>query len=203
MLIPILLLAGLGFCCTKKEMNCPKFGYEFTYDKPGVSYSPAVDSFMLGNEIIMEATAPKTFFEETKGYSVTLDQNSISGPLGIQKFTNIPGIPIDVAADDFEFTSIEGKIFRDTINHTEGQLKGVRTLLWASVLDSFKIKIIIKPNVRGTYILSTGLQGNRDADCALYKYYLKVKNADQHLYYYQGYIGYIPQFDYTYCFKVY
>lgn len=202
-IFPILLLSGLGLYCTKKDVTCPKFGYEFTYDKPGVSYSPNLDSFLLGNELIMEASVPKTFFEETKGYYVTLNESTIKGSLGIQKFTNIPGIPIDVAANEFEFSSIEGEIYRDTINHTEGQLKGVRSLLWTSVLDSFRIKIIIKPKVKGTFILGIGQQGNRDTDCALYKYFLKVKNADPHLYYYHNYIGYIPQFNNTYCFKVY
>jgi hypothetical protein len=67
------------------------------------------------------------------------------------------------------------------------------------------MKLELKPLNKGVYGISIGQQSNRDKDCALYKYFLKVGNADQHLNYLALYDnGYISDYErnYAYCFKV-
>ncbi len=111
------------------------------------------------------------------------------------------------AIDDVDFFPVAGTLLKDSIHFTAYQLKSFRTAQWdGTSIDSFKIKINIKPKYRGVYIVNLGQQGNRDADCALYKYFIKVKNPDQHLYFLaQANNGYIDNYsrDYAYCFKVY
>lgn len=196
-------MAGLGFKCTKKEINCPRFGYEFTYNKPGVNYSPNFDSILLGEHIILEASAPKSFFDEEKGYSVFLSENTIFGPLAINKLTNNPAIPKIGAIDSVELLALGGSLKKDTIQFSEGQLKGFRTAYWTSETDSFKLVIKVKPKNKGTFIIALNQQSNRDTDCALYKYFFKIKNPNQHLYLIESLYGYIPIDERAYCFKVY
>lgn len=199
----VLLMILLNFGCKKQPTSCPKLGYEFTYSKPGVTYFPGIDSFPLGNQITLEASAPKSFFEEEKRYVVTLNVNTILGPLGVQKLTNDPIVPRIGAIEDVELIAIEGSMLKDTTQFSQSQLKGFRTANWISNADSFKLKIIIKPKIKGTFIIALNQQGNRDTDCALFKYFLKVINQNQHLYFLEPEYGYVPSSDQAYCFKVY
>ena len=200
----LLLLVVIGLSCKKQPQSCSMFGYEFTNSKPGVFYYPGVDSFSLGNQITLEASVPKTFFEEEKRYNVTLNENEILGPFSVQKATNDPIIPRIGAIDDLELIAITGSLVKDTIQFSQGILKGFRTVHWVNLSDSFKLKFIIKPKIKGIFFVGLGQQGNRDADCALYKYFVKVKGQDQHLYLLEQVDGTSNiQNDYTYCFKVY
>jgi hypothetical protein len=202
----LLILILLNFSCTKPVNTCPKMGYEYVYFKPGVTYSPGVDSFALGSQIILEASAPKTFFEEEKRYSVTLNESQILGPFAAQKATGNATTPRIGAIDDLDLIPQQGTLVKDTVQFSEGQLKGFRTVYWISDQDSFRLKVVIKPKIRGVFFISLSQQGNRDTDCALYKYFLKVMNTDQHLYFLeQVNNGYIPDKDrdHAYCFKVY
>ncbi len=202
----LLLVIGAGFSCSKKESTCPRLGYEFGFSKPGITYSPSVDSIALGDLIILEASAPKTFFDEEKGYTVTLNQNTILGPLVIKKATSDPLIPIIGAANDVSFLPFLGNVIKDTTQFSEGQLKIFRTAYFVSEADSFKIRLGIKPTIKGVFFVSLNQQGNRDSDCAVYKYFLKIKNTDQHLHYLAQFNnGIIDEAgrDYLYCFKVY
>lgn len=181
-------------------------GYEYSYLKFGTAYSPLNDSIPLGSEITLEASAPKVFYDDEKQLSVALNESLISGPLTIKKVSNDQNVPIIGAIDDIEFTSIIGQIIKDSTQFSQGQLKIFRTAHFSSIADSFKLKTRIKPKVTGVYFIGLGQQSNRDADCALYKYFLKIKNSDQHL-------NYLAQFnngfvtkndsDYAYCIKVY
>ena len=198
------IVALLYFNCSKPLDTCPKMGYEYVYSKPGVSYSPGIDSFALGSQITLLASVPKTFFEEEKRYNVTLNENEILGPFSVQKATNDPIIPRIGAIDDLELIAITGSLVKDTIQFSQGILKGFRTVHWVNLSDSFKLKFIIKPKIKGIFFVGLGQQGNRDADCALYKYFVKVKGQDQHLYLLEQVDGTSNiQNDYTYCFKVY
>jgi hypothetical protein len=204
LLLFILIVAGFG--CSKKNNICPKMGYEFTYFKPGIIYTPFADSISLGDSIILEASAPRTFFVEEKSYTVTLNKNEVFGPLVIKKATNDPLIPIVGAANDVILTPHIGNVVKDSAQFTNEQLKIGRTTYCILEADSFKIKLSIKPMINGIFFISLNQQGNRDDDCALYKYLLKVKNSDQHLYYLaQANNGIIYESDrnFVYCFKVY
>jgi hypothetical protein len=107
---------------------------------------------------------------------------------------------------NYEFNKGAGTLIKDSIQFSQGQLISFRTAYWNYLKDSFKLKVIIKPKVRGIFFVGLGQQGNRDVDCALYKYFLKVINPDQHLYYLaQTSNGFISDNarNYAYCFKVY
>lgn len=179
-------------------------GYEYIYSKPGVKYSPGIDSFTLGNQITLEASVPITFFEEEKRYNVTLNETQILGPFAAQKATGNSTIPRIGAIEDLELIPQTGSLLKDTIQFSEGQLKGFRTAYWISDLDSFRLKLVIKPKIKGIFFIGLSQQGNRDKDCALYKYFVKVKDQDQHLYLLEQADGISNiQNEYTYCFKVY
>lgn len=199
----LLVAILLGNSCNKQPAICSKMGYEFTYSKPGTTYSPGIDSIPLGNQIIIEASAPKSFFDEGKQYNVTLHESAILGPLGIQKLTNDPITPRIGAIEDVDLIALEGSLLKDTIQFSQEQLKGFRTTYWISKSDSFKLKVIVKPKIKGTFIIILNQQGNRDKECALYKYFLNVINTNQHLYFLEPLYGYIPVDNRAYCFKVY
>jgi hypothetical protein len=200
-------MAVILFCCKKKEILCPKMGYEFTYSKPGVSYLPSFDSILLGDQITLEAAVPKTFFDEQKQSSVTLQANTIFGPLSLAKATNNTSIPTIGAIEDAEFIALTGNIVKDSIHFSEEQLLGFRTTYWdGNNQDSFRLKISIRPKIRGIFFVSLGQQGNKDIECALYKYLLKISNSNQHLYFLaQAKNGFVSEYErnYAYCFKVY
>ena len=58
---------------------------------------------------------------------------------------------------------------------------------------------------RGIYSLALKQQSAKDHDCALYKYFLRPANANQHLNYWMDYIGNVSDqvAFFTYCIKVY
>ena len=113
---------------------------------------------------------------------------------------------IQEAVENFRITGEVGSVFKDSINFSGNSIKGFRTIQWDSnSADSFRIKIAIKPQVKGIYTVALGQQSSRDSDCALYKYFLRV-GSDQHIYYLSPYVnGNIGDYDsnYAYCFKVY
>jgi hypothetical protein len=182
-------------------------GYEYVYTKLGVMYSPGVDSIALGSQIVVEAAAPKTFLDEEKNINVTLSENKILGPFSVSKIITTPYLSFAGAIDDVVLTPLHGSLIKDSILFTQSQLSIARTAVWdGNSLDSFRLKIIVKPNIRGTYFLSLRDQGNRNAECALFKYLVRVKNIDQHFYLMtpvtNGEISDIAA-NFVYCFKVY
>lgn len=204
----LLFLASLlGVNCKKQELDCPKSGYEYTYFKPGVSYTPGSDSILLGSQIVIEASVPKTFFDSEHNVMLTLDASEISGPLSVSKAISTPFLSFAGAVEDVELLPSFGTLTKDSMFFSQGQLLSFRTAHWdGGQPDSFRLKIDIKPKVRGTYFVSLRDQGAKDKDCALFKYLPTVKNADQHFYLMtpitNGQISEIA-INYVYCFKVY
>jgi hypothetical protein len=201
------LVALLGLTCKKMNHVCPKLGYEYNYSERNVFYFPLIDSISLGDSILMEASAPKKFFDNYFNYNVTLNESDISGPFSISKVSGRTDLPVLGAMKDVELISVTGTIEKDSVNLSAGQLETVRTMHFdGSLPDSFKLKVYIKPKIKGVFFASLGQQGNRDIECALYKYNLKVANRDQHLYFLaNANNGYVSDYenDHVYCFKVY
>jgi hypothetical protein len=203
----ILLTAGflslLSVTCNKNiERGCKKMGYEYAYTQSLCWYSPVCDSIPIGSSIILTASVPKTFIDESTQSLVTNPCQIINGPLHVTMIYPF----LQASVDSFELTTQIGKVIKDTMNFTAGQLRGFRTVEWnGNSVDSFKIKIAIKALAKGVYIIALGQQGYRDVDCALYKYFLNV-GSEQHLYYLSQYNnGYIGNYErnFGYCFKVY
>ncbi len=203
----LLVAILLSYSCNKQSNSCSKLGYEYTYFKPGITYSPNSDSIPLGSQITIEGSAPKSFFDNEKNYTVSLTEKNIIGPLSISKLVTIPFPSFIGAIDDVELTPVLGVTVKDTIQFSQGQLLSFRTVHWdGNSVDSFRLKINIKPTIRGTFFINLGQQGNRDVNCALYKYFLKVKNSDQHFYLMTPITnGQISDnaANHVYCFKVY
>jgi len=192
----------LSFSCTKKHTVCPKEGYEYINTTSLCWYSPASDSIAIGSIITLEASVPKTFIDDVTNTTINNTTSYIECPFGVGML-----YPLFAASiDSFELTAQIGKIIKDTVHLSSGQLKGVRTIRWdGNAPDSFRMKITIKALARGIYSFSLGQQGYRDSDCALYKYFLKVGNADQHLNYWMQYLGNVSDGVryFTYCIKIY
>lgn len=203
----IILTAGflslLSVTCSKRiDSGCKKMGYEYVHTQSLCWYSLVQDSLPIGSTIILTASVPKTFIDESARSLVTNSSPIINGPLHVTMIYPF----LQASIDSFDITAEVGKVIKDTINLSAGQLKGVRTIEWnGNLVDSFNIKISIKALSKGVYIITLGQQGYRDADCALYKYFLNVGN-EQHLYYLTQYNnGYIGDYErnFGYCFKVY
>ncbi len=188
--------------CTKKHNDCPKEGYEYINNISYCQYISSMDSISLKDSIILIASIPRTFPDETSNVIVHNTSDIAEGPLHITML-----YPTETAAaDSFEITARKGQVIKDTLQFSEDMLKGFRTIRWdQNSNDSFQIKISIKPLVKGVYIIALGQQGSKDKDCALYKYFLNV-GSEQHLYYLSQYNnGYIGDYErnFGYCFKVY
>lgn len=196
-IISLLLLS-----CKKKDLGCPKEGYEYTSSTFHCQYVPNLDSISLNDSIDLVASIPTTFADETSNAIVHNTSKIVEGPLHITMlYPNV--VP---AADSFRLIAKEGKVIRDSLNFSEGSLRGFRTIQWSKASnDSFQIKITIKPLKKGVYIFALGQQSAKDEDCALYKYFLRVR-GDQHLYYHPEFgSGNISEYErnFGYCFKVY
>lgn len=201
----IAVTAGLSLLllhCRKKNESCPKEGYEYINTTSRCWYYPDMDSIPVGGIITLEAAVPKKFVDESNNSIVTNTSNIIEGSFGV--------IMLDptyqAAVDNFEISATIGRIIKDTINYSPGALKGFRTIQWdGNGSDSFRMKIAIRPLVKGIYDVALKQQGYKDADCALYKYFLKV-GSNQHLHYWSDFTnGIIDDYarNYAYCFKVY
>lgn len=193
----------LSFSCRKIiNSTCTKEGYVFLDSQSRCWYSPSSDSLLLGGTITLEASIPRTFIDENTNTTVTNSSSFIIGPLGIGMIYPI----YQAAVDSFELSAEIGKIIKDTINFSEGMLKGFRTIQWdGTSVDSFKMKINIKPLAKGIYAFALNQQGYKDKDCALYKYFLKPGNVNQHLDYWMDVFGNVSEevtFS-TYCVKIY
>ena len=199
------VIAGLyllSFACTKRNMTCPKEGYIYSNSTFVCQYSPVSDSIELGSIITLEAAVPKKFIDETSNTTVTNAASILEGPLGIGMIYPT----YQSAADSFELSAQVGKIIKDTAHFSEGILEGFRTIQWdGNSIDSFKMKISIKALARGIYSFALKQQSAKDHDCALYKYFLRPANANQHLNYWMDYIGNVSDqvAFFTYCIKVY
>ncbi len=180
-------------------------GYEYSYARPGVSYYPLSDSIRLGDGLTLYASAPKKFFDSSYKTNVVVPE-SIYGPLSIAKLETIPYYRFAGAIDDMDLFAVNGIIKKDSLLTSE-QLKMSRVAFWdASDIDSLTFKVTIIPKIRGTFYIVLGQQSFRDKDCALFKYFLKVKNNDQHFYLMTPVTnGQISEYaiNHTYCFKVY
>jgi len=195
-------VALLLLCCNKPRNPCSKQGFEYSNSTFRCWYSPSIDSLPIGSILYMEASVPRTFINENTRATVTNTSSIIEGPLHVFMISPL----YQAAVDSFELTAEVGKVFKDTINLSPGQLKQVRTIQWdASSIDSFKIRMRIKSIGKGIYAFSLGQQSSIDKDCALYKYFLKPGNTNQHLNYWMDAFGNVSDgvAFYTYCFKVY
>lgn len=200
-----LVMAGyvlLSPSCKKIGNPCPKDGYEYLNTNSHCWYSPSLDSLPLGTTISLAASVPKTFIDENTQTTILNTCSIIHGPLGIVMISPI----YQAAIDSFEIKAQIGKVIKDTINFSTGQLKGFRTIEWdGNSVDSFKMKITIKPIAKGIYACSLNQQSYKDKDCALYKYFLSPGNTNQHLNYWTDAFGSASNqvaFS-TYCFKIY
>ena len=192
----------LSLHCIKKSQLCPKEGYEYVNSTARARYSPETDSIPLGAVITLVASAPRSFIDENTGIPVKNTCPIITGPLSIEKLFPL----YQPAADSFEVTARIGKAIKDTVNFSEGILKGLRTIEWdGSSVDSFNIEIKIRPLARGFYALTLGQQGYKDTECARYKYFLEVGNTNRHLDFWLAALGNLGDDVryFTYCFKVY
>ena len=203
----IILAAGflslLSVTCSKRiDSGCKKMGYEYVHTQSLCWYSPVQDSLVIGSTIILTASVPRTFIDENTRSTVTNLSAVINGPLHVLMISP----SYQAAVDSFELTAEVGKIIKDTVHFSIGQLKGFRTLEWdGSAIDSFRIRIKINPIAKGIYAFSLGQQAYVDKDCALYKYFLKPGNSNQHLNYWMNVFGNVSDqvAFFTYCFKVY
>jgi len=204
--ITIFVIAGhialLSAKCIKKiDEGCQKMGYEYVNETSVCWYTPATDSIRVGDTITLEASIPKSFTDPRTNTTVTNSAKFVEGPLGIGMIFPI----YQAAADSFAMTAQIGSVLKDTIHFPETQLKGFRTIQWdRTAIDSFRIKIWIRPLSKGIYSLALNQQSAMDKDCALYKYFLKPGN-DQHLYYWMNVFGNVSDqvAFFAYCFKVY
>jgi hypothetical protein len=202
LIVMMAAVALLSSRCIKKYQGCPKEGYEYVNSTLRSWYSPGTDSIALGESIILEASAPRSFIDENTYASVKNTSSIIHGPLGISMLYPV----YQPAVDSFELIAQVGKAIKDSVNFSSGALEGFRTIEWdGSSVDSFKIRIEIRSLARGIYALALDEQGYKDADCARYKYFPKVGNADQHLDYWLSATGNLSDEVryYTYCVKVY
>jgi hypothetical protein len=156
----------------------------------------------VGSIITLNASVPRTFIDENTNTTVTNTCPIITGPVGIAMISPT----YQAAIDSFELTAEVGKVIKDTLNLSAGQLKGVRKIEWdGSSVDSFKTRIKIKALASGVYGISLSQQSYKNKDCALYKYFLRPGNPDQYLNYWIDAFGSVsPSVAFfTYCFKVY
>lgn len=203
----VVLVAGflilLSVSCTKIiEQGCKRMGYEYVCSQSPCWYSPGYDSIPVREVIFLSASVPKSFIDESSRSRIINNGKTINGPLHVAMISPI----LQPSVDSFELTAETGKVIKDTVNAPAGQLRGFRTIEWdGSSIDSFKIKIAIKPLAKGIFTFALGQQSSRGQDCELYKYFLNVGN-DQHLYYLSqinnGYIGDYER-NFGYCLKVY
>jgi hypothetical protein len=199
-IITVGLLIPLLFSCRKKDTIPPKWGYEYLNTNCHYWYYPSSDSLPLGKVFTLEASVPKTFIDENKNITVTNSCMLIHGPLEVAMIYP----QYQASIDSFELTAEIGKVTKDTINFSAGQLKGFRTIEWDSnSVDSFKVRIRIKPLAKGIYAFGLGQQGYRDKDGGLFKYFLKPGNLNQHLHYWAEVFGSITGQETFYCIKVY
>lgn len=199
-IIVVGLLAPLLFSCSKKNSIPPKWGYEYLNTNSYYWYSPTLDSLPVGSIITLQASVPKTFIDENTNVAVTNSCSLINGPLEVAMIYPT----YQASIDSFELNPEIGKVIKDTINFSAGQLKGFRTIEWnGNYIDSFKMKIRIKSLAKGIYVLGIGQQGYRDEEGALFKYFLKPGNPDQHLHYWAEVFGSITGRETFYFIKFY
>ena len=147
----VVLIPLLTIHC-KQTPVCPKEGYVFTYINSKSFYNPSSDSIPLGDSIVLTATLPAGFVDETTHKTVYNLSSVAEGPLHIVMLQpNLQG-----GADYFTIKAETGHIFSDSVHFSANALKGFRTLQWAAFSDSFKIKLIIKPLVKGTFEIALG-----------------------------------------------
>jgi len=200
-----LVIAGsilLLLSCKKPKDPCSKRGFEYSSSIFHCWYGPSTDSVPLGSIMMLEGSVPRAFTDEYTNSKVTNTSSILNGPLGVGMI--LPNY--QAAIDSFEITAEVGKVIKDTINLSAGQLKGVRTIEWdCSSIDSFKMRLKIKPLAKGIYSFALKQQSSVDKDCALYKYFLQPGNTNQHLNYWMDAFGSVSSSVafYTYCFKVY
>jgi hypothetical protein len=201
----ILVIAGfllLSLHCRKRNLSCPKEGYEYINTTAHCWYTPGLDSIPVGGIITLEASIPKTFVDELGNTTVNNTASIVEGPLGVGMIYPT----YQATADSFELVAQIGKVAKDTAHFSEGILKGFRTIQWdGTAIDSFKMKITIKALAKGIYCLALKQQSAKDKDCALYKYFLKPGNTNQHLNYWMDVFGNVSDqvSFFSYCFKVY
>lgn len=198
-----LSVAVLASSC-KKEPSCAKMGYEFVYTDYGVRYYIDDDSIPLGGSVTLDASVPKTFGNSYTNSAVSLNENNIWGPLGVLKATNDPSMPREDALSKVSISPLIGSCVIDSLNW--GSFRKYYKTTFIADQDSFKLKLSINPLDKGVYFIILKEQYNRNSECALFKYFPKIKDTDQHLYYLAATTGgvILPEDqDYVYCFKVY
>lgn len=197
----LLILLIIFSQCRKPEKECALSGVYYINEDAYTHFSPELDSIPLGTEITLTASATREFFDLENNISVYNSSQNIKGPLRIMRL-----FPTTGAIEEFEFNLYQGEMKKDSLRFSEGLLKTFRTVIWdGSKTDSLHLKIGIKPLRKGIYAINLGQQGGMDNDCAVYKYFLNVGNANKNLHFLsEANNGYISDYEskYVYCFKV-
>jgi hypothetical protein len=188
--------------CKRTEVFCPKEGYEYVNTSSFYFYSPGLDSVPVGSTFIMTGAIPKTFTDDLTNTVVRNTTSSAIGSLGVGMIYP----EFKAAVDSFEILPEVGEVRKETGQFTEGQLKGFRSIVWVdNGGDSLQIRLKIRALARGVYALAVRQQASKDSDCALFKYFPRPANVDQHLHYWEQYIYPVESAiaNTTYCVKVY
>lgn len=196
-----ILILVLG-SCKRPPAPCPKQGYEYVNTSSLYYYSPGLDSVPLGSTIILTGAVPKVFTDDLTN---TLVNNTTSSAVGSLAIVMIYP-EYKAAVDSFEIIPELGEVRKDTVQFTSGQLKGFRTIVWVDKGgDSLHVRLKIRALAKGVYALAVSQQSSKDGDCALFKYFPRPANSDQHLHYWQQYLQPVENSiaNTTYCLKVY
>lgn len=200
-LILILTIISIPFC-SKEEKRCKLINVNYNNENAFCSYLPGYDSIPLGDDITLYAAATRSFFDVEQQQKVFNSSTEMNGPLRILRLN-----PTEGAVEDFELRPEVGRLVKDSVRFSQGSLKFFRTVFWdASAEDSLRLKIKFKPLQRGIYLINLGQQAGQDNDCAVYRYFLNVSNANKHLYYLaNANNGYVSDYEnkFVFCFKVY
>ena len=195
------LIAVFGGC-RRTPVFCPKEGYEYVNSSSPYTYSPGLDSVPVGSTIILTGAIPKIFTDDLTNTVVRNTTSSAVGSLAIGMI--YPEFKASVYS--FKILPEVGEVRKDTVQFTQGQLKGFRTIVWVdNGGDSLHVRLKIRALAKGVYALSVGQQSSKDSDCALFKYFPRPANVDQHLHYWEQYIYPVESAiaNTTYCVKVY
>jgi hypothetical protein len=202
-----LCIGGFLFSCKKETSSCPNLGIEYNNNSSKVSFYPDDDSIPLGNSIIIEAYAPRHFYDSIRKKNVFLNETNISGSIAVFRVTNNPTIPLVPGMEYVSFIPVNGNIKKDTTQFSVGQLAIIRTSVFEILQpDSFYFKCSMLPNERGTYIINFSRHHYRQADCSIFRYNFKAVNPQRHFYLCNHVFdanAYEQENLSSYCFKVY
>jgi hypothetical protein len=203
--MPLMGMALLFSCDKDTEPACAREGVMYNYVNRNTTYAPNVDSIPLGESVTLDVSAPTRFEDVNTNSNVSLDATNIQGPLIVLKASPNSSTPTTGAISDFDLIPLIGSVYKDSIHASEGQLTRFRTTIWERIsVDSFKLRLKLKPKIRGTFFINLSTQGNQDSECGTYLIDFPIA-SEQHLYLLLQAAGNISPYerDYVYCFKVF